>query len=98
YARSRTRLRRWQGDAGARLCQHPKQARPGIGRRVQATRRLCMTRPVASRRAAVVFGAMALAGAMLAGLAPAAMAVPPACRVKNPTQDTWFAPETGQAL
>ena len=57
-----------------------------------------MTRPVASRRAAVVFGAMALAGAMLAGLAPAAVAAPPACRVKNPTQDTWFATATGQAL
>ena len=39
-----------------------------------------MARPVAPRRAAVVLGAMALAGAMLAGLAPAAGAVPPACR------------------
>ena len=38
-----------------------------------------MARPVAPRRAAVVLGAMALAGAMLAGLAPAAGAVPPAC-------------------
>lgn len=57
-----------------------------------------MTRPVASRRAAVVLGAMALAGAMLAGLAQAAVAAPPACRVKNPTQDTWFATQTGQAL
>jgi nitrous oxidase accessory protein NosD len=57
-----------------------------------------MARPVAPRRAAVVLGAMALAGAMLAGLAPAAGAAPPACRVKNPTQGTWFATQTGQAL
>jgi hypothetical protein len=57
-----------------------------------------MTRPVASRRAAVALGAMVLAGAMLAGLAPAAVAAPPACRVKNPTQDTWFATQTGRAL
>jgi hypothetical protein len=41
---------------------------------------------------------MALAGALLAGLAPAAVAAPPACRVKNPTQDTWFATSTGAAL
>jgi predicted outer membrane repeat protein len=46
----------------------------------------------------VVLGALALAGAMVAGLAPAAGAAPPACRVKNPTQDTWFATSTGQAL
>jgi hypothetical protein len=46
----------------------------------------------------VVLGAVALAGAMVAGLAPAAGAAPPACRVKNPTQDTWFATESGQAL
>jgi hypothetical protein len=45
----------------------------------------------------VVLGALALAGAMVAGLAPAA-AVAPACRVKNPTQDTWFATWSGQAL
>ena len=57
-----------------------------------------MTRPVASRRAAVVLGAIALAVAILAGLAPAAVAAPPACRVKNPAQDTWFATQTGQAL
>jgi nitrous oxidase accessory protein NosD len=57
-----------------------------------------MARPVAPRRAALALGAMALAGALLAGLAPAAVAAPPACRVKNPTQDTWFATETGQAL
>ena len=47
-----------------------------------------MARPVAPRRAAVVLGAVALAGVMLAGLAPAAGAAPPACRVKNPTQGT----------
>jgi hypothetical protein len=46
----------------------------------------------------VVLGALALTGAMVAGLAPAAAAAPPACRVKNPTQDTWFATSTGQAL
>jgi hypothetical protein len=46
----------------------------------------------------VVLGAIALGGAMVAGLAPAAGAAPPACRVKNPAQDTWFATETGQAL
>ena len=57
-----------------------------------------MARPVASRRAAVVLGALALAGALVAGLAPAAAAAPPACRVKNATQDTWFANATGQAL
>ena len=57
-----------------------------------------MARPVAPRKAATVLGAMALAGAMLAGLAPAAGAAPPACRVKNPTQGTWFATQTGQAL
>jgi hypothetical protein len=57
-----------------------------------------MARTVAPRRAALALGAMALAGALLAGLAPAAVAAPPACRVKNPTQDTWFATSTGQAL
>jgi hypothetical protein len=46
----------------------------------------------------VALGATALAGAMVAGLAPAAGAAPPACRVKNPTQDTWFATQSGQAL
>jgi predicted outer membrane repeat protein len=35
---------------------------------------------------------------MVAGLAPAAGAAPPACRVKNPTQGTWFATSTGAAL
>jgi nitrous oxidase accessory protein NosD len=45
-----------------------------------------------------VLGAIALAGAMVAGLAPAAVAAPPACRVKNPTQGSWFATESGQAL
>jgi predicted outer membrane repeat protein len=43
-------------------------------------------------------GVVALAVAMVAGLAPAAGAAPPACRVKNPTQDTWFATSTGAAL
>ena len=58
-----------------------------------------MARPVArSSRAVVVLGAVALAVAMVAGLAPAAGAAPPACRVKNPTQDTWFATSTGAAL
>ena len=57
-----------------------------------------MARPVAPRRVVVAVAAMALAGAMLAGLAPAAAAAPPACRVKNPTQGTWFATQTGQAL
>ena len=37
-----------------------------------------MARPVAPRRAAAVLGAMALAGALIAGLAPAAVAAPPA--------------------
>jgi predicted outer membrane repeat protein len=46
----------------------------------------------------VLLGAVALAGAMVAGLAPAAGAAPPACRVKNPTQDTWFATWDGRAL
>jgi hypothetical protein len=46
----------------------------------------------------VVLGALAPAGALVAGLAPAAAAAPPACRVKNPTQDTWFATWSGQAL
>jgi predicted outer membrane repeat protein len=46
----------------------------------------------------VVLGVVALAVAMVAGLAPAAGAAPPACRVKNPTQDSWFATSTGAAL
>ena len=46
----------------------------------------------------MVLGAVALAVAMVAGLAPAAGAATPACRVKNPTQDTWFATATGAAL
>ena len=42
---------------------------------------------------------VALAVAVVAGLAPAAgAAAPPACRVKNPTQGTWFATSTGAAL
>ena len=45
-----------------------------------------------------MLGAVALAVAMIAGLAPAAGAAPAACRVKNPTQDTWFATSTGAAL
>ena len=57
-----------------------------------------MARPGAPRRAAAGLGALALAGALVAGRAPAAAAAPPACRVKNPTQDTWFATWSGQAL
>ena len=57
-----------------------------------------MARAVAPRSAVVVLGAVALAVAMVAGLASAAGAAPPACRVKNPTQDTWFATSTGAAL
>ena len=45
-----------------------------------------------------MLGAVALAGALVAGLAPAAGAAPPSCRVKNPTQGTWFATQTGAAL
>jgi predicted outer membrane repeat protein len=45
-----------------------------------------------------VLGAVALAGALVAGLAPAAGAAPPSCRVKNPTQGSWFATQTGAAL
>jgi hypothetical protein len=29
---------------------------------------------------------------------PAAAATAPSCRVKNPTQDTWFATQDGRAL
>jgi nitrous oxidase accessory protein NosD len=51
------------------------------------------------RRAAVLLGTIAIGAAMLAALAPAAgAAAPPACRVKNPTQDTWFATRDGRAL
>jgi predicted outer membrane repeat protein len=57
-----------------------------------------MARRVVPSRAVVVLGAIALAGAMVAGFAPAAGAAPPACRVKNPTQGTWFATQSGQAL
>jgi hypothetical protein len=57
-----------------------------------------MARPVAPSRAVVMVGAVALAAAMVAGLAPAAGAAPPGCRVKNPTQDSWFATPTGAAL
>jgi nitrous oxidase accessory protein NosD len=57
-----------------------------------------MARPVARNRAVVVLGALALGGALLAGLAPAAAAAPPDCRVKNPTRDSWFATSTGAAL
>ena len=45
-----------------------------------------------------MLGAVALAGALVAGLAPAAGAAPPSCRVKNPTQGSWFATQTGAAL
>jgi nitrous oxidase accessory protein NosD len=51
------------------------------------------------RRAAVLLGTIAVGAAMLLALAPAAGAAdPPACRVKNPTQDTWFATQDGRAL
>jgi nitrous oxidase accessory protein NosD len=39
-----------------------------------------------------------LAVAMTAVLVPAAGAAAPSCRVKNPTQDTWFATRDGRAL
>jgi len=57
-----------------------------------------MARPVVRSRAGVVVRAVALAVALVAGLAPAASAATPACRVKNPTQDTWYATSTGAAL
>jgi predicted outer membrane repeat protein len=58
-----------------------------------------MTRRTATRRAAVLLGAIAAATMMLGALAPAAgAATRPACRVKNPTQDTWFATRDGRAL
>jgi nitrous oxidase accessory protein NosD len=54
---------------------------------------------MARRRAAVLLGTIAIGAAMLAALAPAAGATtPPACRVKNTTQDTWFATWDGRAL
>jgi nitrous oxidase accessory protein NosD len=53
----------------------------------------------ARRRAAVLLGAIAVGATLAAALAPAAgAATRPACRVKNPTQDTWFATRDGQAL
>jgi nitrous oxidase accessory protein NosD len=51
------------------------------------------------RRLLVLLGAIAIGAAALAGLAPAAAAAAqPTCRVKNPTQDTWFATWDGRAL
>jgi nitrous oxidase accessory protein NosD len=58
-----------------------------------------MQRRTTSRRAAVLLGAIAIGSMLLAALAPAAgAATQPACRVKNPTQDTWFATQDGRAL
>jgi nitrous oxidase accessory protein NosD len=58
-----------------------------------------MARRTAQRRAAVLLGAIAAGAMLVAALAPAAgAAVQPACRVKNPTQDTWFATQDGRAL
>ena len=57
-----------------------------------------MARPATPRRAAVLLGAVTLAVAMTAVLVPAAGAAAPSCRVKNPTQDTWFATRDGRAL
>jgi nitrous oxidase accessory protein NosD len=57
-----------------------------------------MTRPATRRRVSVLLGAITLAAAVAATLAPAAAAGQPACRVKNPTQDTWFATQDGRAL
>jgi nitrous oxidase accessory protein NosD len=58
-----------------------------------------MARPATHRRAAVLLGAIALAMSMTAALVPAAgAATQPSCRVKNPTQDTWFATQDGRAL
>jgi nitrous oxidase accessory protein NosD len=51
------------------------------------------------RRVLVLLGVIAIGAAALAALAPAAgAAARPACRVKNPTQDTWFASQDGRAL
>jgi len=58
-----------------------------------------MGRRTAQRRAAVLLGAIAIGTMLGAALAPAAGAAgQPACRVKNPTQDTWFATQDGRAL
>ncbi|HEU4399748.1 MAG TPA: hypothetical protein VFU54_18145 [Actinomycetota bacterium] len=58
-----------------------------------------MARPGAPRRVAVLLGAIALTAAVAATITPAAAAATkPACRVKNPTQDTWFATQDGRAL
>jgi len=57
-----------------------------------------MARPGAPRRVAVLLGAIALTAAVAATITPAAAATKPACRVKNPTQDTWFATQDGRAL
>jgi nitrous oxidase accessory protein NosD len=61
-----------------------------------------MARPAAPRRTATLLGAITLAMMLAAALAPSAGAVSPAtkpaCRVKNPTQDTWFATQDGRAL
>jgi nitrous oxidase accessory protein NosD len=58
-----------------------------------------MQRRMTSRKAAVLLGAIAAGAMTLAALAPAAgAAVQPTCRVKNPTQDTWFATQDGRAL
>lgn len=57
-----------------------------------------MARSAVPRRAAVLLGAITLAAAVVATLAPVAMAAQPSCRVKNPTQDTWFATQDGRAL
>ena len=58
-----------------------------------------MARRTAQRRAAVLTSAIAVGAMLVAALAPAAgAAVQPACRVKNPTQGTWFATQDGRAL
>jgi hypothetical protein len=58
-----------------------------------------MARSAAPRRVSALLGAVTLAVLASAALAPAAgAAAPPSCRVKNPTQDTWFATQDGRAL
>jgi nitrous oxidase accessory protein NosD len=57
-----------------------------------------MPRPATGRRGSVLLGAITLVAAVAATLAPAAAAAQPACRVKNPIQDTWFATQDGRAL
>jgi nitrous oxidase accessory protein NosD len=58
-----------------------------------------MARSAAPRRVSALLGALTLAVLASAALAPAAgAATPPSCRVKNPTQDTWFATQDGRAL